>query len=240
MRRRRSYSRRRLSSRRRRRAFCRSAARIRAKRPPETVCPVSSHPFSASSSAISSTSDPFTPSVLEHLRALPSVPGPALSSSSAQSSPQGASAADPLFLSHPDTSALLLSVASAPSAAARMSPISLFDGLFCRNGGPTQKHVVVRHVLERHQTIILRMNSLFHFVFVFDCYCLSGTKVRIYFQQPSVGPKNLPSHSAFCCRRWHECVYLHHFSGGKFLFPIFCHIFALAKRPPQGSRSAGP
>lgn len=127
MRRRRSYSRRRLSSRRRRRAFCRSAARIRAKRPPETVCPVSSHPFSASSSAISSTSDPFTPSVLEHLRALPSVPGPALSSSSAQSSPQGASAADPLFLSYPDTSALLLSVASAPSAAVRMSSLSIFS-----------------------------------------------------------------------------------------------------------------
>lgn len=127
MRRRRSYSRRRLNSRRRRRAFCRSAARIRAKRPPETVCPVSSPPSSASSSAISSTSDPFTPSVMgRHLRALLSVPGPALSSSSAQFSPQGASAADPLFLSHPDTSALLLSVASAPSAAVRMSHISLF------------------------------------------------------------------------------------------------------------------
>lgn len=70
---------------------------------------------------------PFTPSVLEHLRALPSVPGPALSSSSAQSSPQGASAADPLFLSHPDTSALLLSVASAPSAAVRMSSLSIFS-----------------------------------------------------------------------------------------------------------------
>ena len=44
-----------------------------------------------------------------------------------------------------------------------------FDGLFCRNGGPTQKHDVVGHVLERHQTIILRMNTLFHFVvFVFN------------------------------------------------------------------------
>ena len=126
MRRRRSYSRRRLNSRRRRRAFCRSAARMRAKRPPETVCPVSSPPSSASSSAISSTSGSFTPSVMGYLRALPSVPGPTLSSSSAKFSPQGESAADPLFLSHPDTSALLLSVASAPSAAERMSPISLF------------------------------------------------------------------------------------------------------------------
>ena len=44
-----------------------------------------------------------------------------------------------------------------------------YDGLFCRNGGPTQKHDVVGHVLERHQTIILRMNTLFHFVvFVFN------------------------------------------------------------------------
>lgn len=42
-----------------------------------------------------------------------------------------------------------------------------FDGLFCRNGGPTQKHVVVGHVLERHQTIILRMNTLFHLSFLF-------------------------------------------------------------------------
>ncbi len=34
--------------------------------------------------------------------------------------------------------------------------------LFCRNGGPTQKHVVVGHILKRHQTIILRVNSLLH------------------------------------------------------------------------------
>ena len=41
------------------------------------------------------------------------------------------------------------------------------DGLFCRNGGPAQKHVVIRHILECHQTIILRMNSLFHLSCVF-------------------------------------------------------------------------
>ena len=51
-----------------------------------------------------------------------------------------------------------------------------FDGLFCRNGGPAQKHVVIRHILECHQTIIFWVNTFLHVCNVFELNAFSDCK----------------------------------------------------------------
>ena len=51
-----------------------------------------------------------------------------------------------------------------------------FDVLFCRNGGPAQKHVVIRHILECHQTIIFWVNTFLHVCNVFELNAFSDCK----------------------------------------------------------------